>query len=90
MSFGAQSDAEPDHVLPVLGRSRRIDETRIGRTVRVDEPCALANGSPALETVSPALVMSADLISDGSQFGCSALISAPMPAMCGDDIDVPE
>ena len=40
--------------------------------------------------MSRALVISADLISDGSQLGCRALISAPMPAMCGEAIDVPE
>ncbi len=40
--------------------------------------------------MSRALVISADLISDGSQPGCLAFISAPMPAMCGEDIDVPD
>src|SRR4029453_15163478 len=34
--------------------------------------------------------MSADLISDGSQFGCSCFMRAPMPAICGEDIEVPD
>src|SRR5262245_15396385 len=29
-------------------------------------------------------------MSAGDQDGCSAFSSAPMPAMCGDDIDVPD
>src|SRR4051794_20419147 len=54
------------------------------------KPAPCANGSLALETVSPALVIIADLISEGSQSGCRALRRAPMPAMCGDAIDVPD
>src|SRR3954471_6005278 len=34
--------------------------------------------------------MIADLISDGSHVGWSALTSAPMPAMCGEAIEVPD
>ncbi len=34
--------------------------------------------------------MSADLIIAGVQFGCACFMSAPMPAMCGLDIDVPD
>src|SRR3954470_8210997 len=34
--------------------------------------------------------MSADLISEGSQPGCCALSRAPMPAMCGAAIEVPD
>src|SRR4051794_8355715 len=34
--------------------------------------------------------MSADLIIDGDQSGCSAITSAPIPAMCGEAIEVPD
>src|SRR6185437_10957729 len=34
--------------------------------------------------------MIADFTSDGSQFGYLAISSAPIPAMCGDAIDVPD
>src|SRR6478752_6126003 len=34
--------------------------------------------------------MSADLISDGAAFGWTPRYSAPRPATCGDDIDVPD
>ena len=33
--------------------------------------------------------MMADLIIAGDQVGCASFSSAPMPAMCGLDIDVP-
>src|SRR3954454_1455999 len=53
-------------------------------------PAPCANGSPALETVFPAVVIIADLISDGSHVGWAALRRSPMPAMCGEAIDVPD
>ena len=40
--------------------------------------------------VCDALVISADLIMAGVQFGCACFMSAPMPAMCGLDMDVPD
>jgi hypothetical protein len=40
--------------------------------------------------VSRVVVISADLISDGSHVGWAAFSRAPMPAMCGDAMDVPE
>ena len=51
---------------------------------------ALAGVTPSsLTTWVQAVVISADLIWPGVQSGCSALISAPEPAMCGLDMDVP-
>jgi hypothetical protein len=44
-------------------------------------PAPWAKGSVALDTVSRVVVMSADLISDGSHEGWAALRSAPIPAM---------
>ena len=37
-----------------------------------------------------AVVIIADLIAIGDQFGCLAMSSAAMPAMCGLDIEVPD
>ena len=37
-----------------------------------------------------AVVISADLIQVGDQFGCLPRSKAAMPAMCGLDIDVPD
>ena len=39
--------------------------------------------------MSDAVVMNADLIAIGDQSGCACFSSAPRPAMCGLDIDVP-
>src|SRR5512141_3184148 len=39
--------------------------------------------------VRVAVVWMADLISIGDQLGCTARTSAPEPARCGEDIDVP-
>jgi hypothetical protein len=36
-----------------------------------------------------ALVISADLIWPGFQFGCNAFTNAAAPALCGEDIEVP-
>ena len=46
-------------------------------------------GSPLL-SVTDALVSSADLTIIGDQFGCFWMSSAPRPAMCGLDMDVPD
>src|SRR4051794_31675311 len=66
----------------VVGYTRPGSAAGFGLT----NPAPCANGSLALETVSRADVMIADLISDGSQVGWAALRSAPIPAMCGDAI----
>src|SRR5262249_57988303 len=62
--------------------------------VRLSRPEPMSYGSAGvtpscLTTVVLALVISADLIWPGDQSGCSALSSAPAPATCGDDMDVP-
>ena len=44
---------------------------------------------PAL-SFCDAVVMMADLIAAGDQLGCFALMSVAIPAMCGEDIEVPE
>src|SRR5919112_6699772 len=54
------------------------------------KPAPCANGSSALETVSMVLVIIADLISDGSQSGWRAIRSRPIPAICGEAIEVPD
>src|SRR3954470_20046529 len=76
----------PRYSSAVVGYTRPGSAAPFGLT----KPAPWANGSSALETVSPALVMIADLISDGSHVGWSALTSAPMPAMCGEAIEVPD
>ncbi len=72
-----------------VGR-RRVDEPGSAAAFGFTLPAPWANGSPALETVGRALVIIADLISDGSQSGWRAISRVPMPAMCGDAMEVPD
>jgi hypothetical protein len=61
----------------------------------LDAPFGLTNPAPCANglvvvLVSTADVMRADLISDGSQVGCSCFMRRAMPAICGEDIEVPD
>src|SRR5947199_4824071 len=58
-------------------------------------PEPMSNGVPGVVpssslTLGLAVVMRADLIAAGDHVGCACLTSAPAPATCGEDIDVPE
>ncbi len=56
-------------------------------------PDPKSNGVPAmgepLLRVCAAVVIRADLMAAGDHLSCRSVSSAPMPAMCGLDIDVP-
>jgi hypothetical protein len=52
-------------------------------------PASVLIGWPLL-SVTEAVVSSADLTIIGDQVGCFWMSSAPRPAMCGLDIDVPD